>query len=133
MGFLYEMFWLASQAASGLSYKWLVTYVLVVLVCGALLWDLSTHRLKFGRKMLLLLLPFLGVVLLLFVGSLFQGRPAFVFVPFIALAICVILATVAVAKLRPAWMSSITVSLAILWYGYWCSFVSFMSITGDWL
>ena len=131
-GFAYTV-WLAGQAADGLTMLWPVTFLLPVLAGGAVLWDVWGARLKFGRRMLYLLLPVIGVVTILLMGSLFENHPGLVCLPYVGVGTALVLAIVSTVVLRPAWMSSITVSLCLLWYSVWCGFVSLMSITGDWL
>jgi hypothetical protein len=133
MKHLAYMEWLGKQAAGGLTYLWPVTLVLSVLVGAALFWDFSYTRLKFGRRSLFLLLPSMGIVFTLLVGTLFERQPSLVYLAYVGFGAGVLLAVVAAFVLRPAWRSSISISLTLLWYSLWCWFVSVMSITGDWL
>jgi hypothetical protein len=80
-----------------------------------------------------LLLPGIGVLLILLTGSLFERQPGLFYLPYIGFGVGVLLAVVTAVTLRPAWMTSISSSLCLLWFSFWCWFVSVMSITGDWL
>lgn len=127
------MVWMASQAAGGLRYKFPVTLLLVSLTAFALVLDLYCKRLRPNERLCYLLLPAAGIPITLLTGTLFEEQPLLSFLPVVCLVLGIVLAAVAVVGLRPAWMTSIMVSLCFLWYSYWCCFVAGMSITGDWL
>lgn len=125
--------WLAGQAASGLTQVFPITLFLALLAGCGFAWDISHKRLRLGIRLWYLLLPGVGALLILLVGTLFEQQSWLSFLPVVLLVVGVILSLVTVARLRPAWMTSISVSLCFLWYSLWCCFVAGMSITGDWL
>jgi hypothetical protein len=125
--------WLAGQAADGLAYIWPVTLVLLVLLACAMFRDSSRARLRLSPRLLYLLCPAVGTLLILLAGSLFEEQPARVYLPYAGFGVAVLLAVIPAVVLRPAWMTSISSSLCLLWYSFWCCFVSVMSISGDWL
>ncbi len=133
MNRIHYMVWLAAQAADGLTYLWPVTLLFVSLVGCGLFWDVRSKRLEFDKRLFYLILPTTGVLLILLVGCLFEDEPNLAVLPSIGLGVGVLLAVITVIRLRPAWMTSISVSLCILWYSFWCFFVSGMSVTGRWL
>ena len=66
---------LAEHAIGGLTYLWPVTAGLALLLSGALFCDLKRKRLNFDSRLLLLLLPGIGVLFILPAGSLFARQP----------------------------------------------------------
>ena len=125
--------WLAGQAAEGLSYFWPVTLALLALVACALLLDIKRARLKLHARLLCLLLPAMGVLLILPAGSLFERRPSLFYLPYIGFGITALLAIVTAVTVKPGWMTSISSSVCLLWLSFWSWVVSMMSINGDWL
>ncbi len=125
--------WLAGQAVGGLTYIWPVTLGLVCLLAGSVFWDRSRARLRFSLRLFYLLLPSLGTLLILVLGSLFERQPTMVYLPYAGFGVAVVLAIFAGVILKRDWMTAVSVSLCLLWYSCWCWFVSVMSITGDWL
>lgn len=119
---------LAEQAAEVLIYLAPITAGFLLLFLGALFWDLTGARLKFNARLFYLLLPGVSILLILLAGALFHRKPEFAFLPHIGCAVGVLLAIVPAVQLRPAWATSITSSLCLLWYSYCCWFVSIMSI-----
>jgi hypothetical protein len=133
MNHVTDIWWLSGQALSGLLYLWPVTLVLVSMLVLAVFRDYSGGRLKYGRRMFYLLLPAIGTFIILVMGSVFEHQPSMAYLLYVAFGVAVLLAITSVVVLRSAWMTSGSMSLCLLWYSFWCWFVSTMSITGDWL
>jgi hypothetical protein len=133
MNLVAEMISLASQSAGGLRQGLPVTVLLVFLTAFALALDLWRRRLRFGRQLVYLFLPAGGIPIVLLSGAFFEEKPVMSFMPVLCFLLSLGLSVVAVVRLRPAWMTSISISLCFLWYGAWCCFIAGMSITGDWL
>jgi hypothetical protein len=127
------MLWLAKEGAGGLTLFWPVTALLVLLIGCGLIWDVRTKHLRFGLRLLYLLLPAAGIPLILFAGDAFERQGHYYYLLDAGLGLGLLAGIIAVVRLRPAWLTSISVSLIWLWYAFWCSFIASMSISGDWL
>jgi hypothetical protein len=127
------VFWIAGQAFSGFGYNLPISIGLIVLVLLAATSDLRKGRFVRDRRLWLLSLPVLAVLALLITGAVFERMPRLVFLPYLEMILCVIFAGIAVWRCRVMWRTSAALSAFLLYFGFWCWFVSVMSITGDWL
>lgn len=132
MNFAKETIWLAEQAIGGIFYTgWVSALILImVLVFG---W-LQKDGIKEKRKgALWLFLPLVGIFMILTSGTLLKQKEAFWWVPYTGLLATFLLSCVIVWKFpRGRFFASATCGF-IFWYGFWCCFVSIMSITDDWI
>src|ERR1043166_6399398 len=108
-----DMMWLAGQAAGGLTYLLPVTLMMALLLIAAVVWDGCSKRLRFGRRLFCLLLPAAGVLVILIFGSLFERQPSLSFLPDVGFGVAILCALTTILLLRPAWMTSIAVSLCL--------------------
>lgn len=125
--------WLASEAFGGLLYLWSVSAGLLAILAAAVFVEGRSGRLRISDRIGFLALPFVGAVFILACGALFERQAELWPLPFAGLGFSFALAGLCVFRRRDIWMTASTVSLCSLWYSLWCSFVSAMSISGDWL
>lgn len=127
-----KMMWLAEQAADGMFYLGWVSVLLLILIVLSAGFQKKGIR-EGGKRIFWLLLPLPGIFLILASGASLQENEVFWWVPYTGLAITLFLCCSAVWKHTKArFFASATCSF-FLWYGLWCTFVSILSITDDWL
>jgi len=126
-------FWLIEQASGGLFYLWPVTLGILISAIVALIFVLRNRKEAFQKNYKYLAVPLIGTVIILMVGVLFEKKENFVFTSYLAAGLTVLLAGISTYKAKNIWPVSVSSSLFILWFSFWCWFVSLMSITGDWL
>lgn len=126
-------FWLADQASGGLTYIWQVTACIVVSCLISLIYVIKIRNEILLNQLKFIPLPIVGTLLILLVGVLFEKKEAFVFTTYLGVAVTIILIGLSIFKSKRAWPISVSSSAFILWFSFWCWFVSTMSITGDWL
>lgn len=126
-------FWLIEQASGGLFYIWPVTLGILIFAIVAFIFVLKTQKEAFQKNYKFLPVPLIGTVIILLVGVLFEKKENFIFTTYFAIGFTVLLAGISIYKSKNIWPIAVTSSLLILWFSFWCWFVSGMSITGDWL
>ena len=126
-------FWLIEQASEGLFYIWPVTLGILILTTVAYIFVLRNRKEAFQKNYRYLPIPLVGTTIILLVGVLFEKKGDFVFAAYIAAGLTILLAGLSIYRLKDVWPVTVSSSLLILWFSFWCWFVSVMSITGDWL
>jgi hypothetical protein len=127
------MFWLIGQASGGISYLWPISIILLALIVFTLVLVIIKHRSEFRLKVRFLPLPLIGTLIILLLGSLFEEMPTFSPTLYAGTGITLLLAGIAIYKTKGIRALSISTTIFILWFSFWCWFVSAMSITGDWM
>ncbi len=127
------IFWLAGQASGGLSYLWPISVILILFTVFTLVLAIIKHREEFRLKAKFTPLPLAGTLLLLITGSVFEKNPSLSSTLYIGTGITLLLAGFTIYKTKGIRAFSISTTTFILWFSFWCWFVSAMSITGDWM
>jgi hypothetical protein len=125
-------YWLAEQASGGIFYiGWASVLILTLAVVSG--WFQRDGIKEKRKKALWLFLPLVGVFAILLGGALLKQIEAFWWVPYAGLFVTFLLSCVTVWKFPKGRFFASATSIFILWYGFWCAFVSIMSITDDWI
>jgi len=127
------IFWLTGQASGGLSYLWPISIILISFTVFTLVLAITKHREEFRLKVKFTPLPLIGTLLLLVAGSVFEENPSLSSTLYIGIGITLLLAGFTIYKTKGIRPLSISTTIFILWFSFWCWFVSAMSITGDWM
>lgn len=133
MDSLSYFFWLTKQAIGGFFYHWQVTVIIFLLLVVGLVYVVKKRKNTLYGVSKYLLLPLVGTILILLVGTIFKKEPKLAFTVLVMALITVILAGVSIYKTKHAWPVSTTSNIAILWFSFWCAFASGMSVSGDWM
>ena len=127
------IFWLANQATSGIFYGWQGSIILLLFFVSAAIWTLFRKGNIFNKQNIQLAYPFLLSILILIIGTLFERNERFFCLPHIIFVGQVGYCFYIVYKTKGIRLLSVSICSWSLWFSFWCSFVSVMSITGDWM
>jgi len=133
MDHISNFIWLMKQASDGLFYGWPITIGLLVFTLYVFASAIKQKREAFIKILKFLPLPLVGTVLILISGIAFEEEPKYTFVVHTAFWATVLIAVILVYKALDTRKVALATSLLIVWYSFWCWFVSGMSVTGDWL
>jgi len=130
MNLTQKAIWIAEQAFDGFFYIDLVTIVLLALALGLGIYQRKGIKLK-GSPVLLL--PFTGVLFIVFCGAYFEKRIEYSWLVSFGCVLTILLSVYVVWRFKGARLFAAATSSLILWYGLWCAFISAMSIADDWI
>ena len=127
------MIWLVEQALGGFLYFWPVTLILAGLCLMTLVLAKSKDPTACQNGIKFMLLPFIGTVVTVLIGTAFHEKPEFANMPSIGAFMVLALSGFCIYKTKEIWPASLATSCLIIWGSFWGWFVSVMSVTGDWL
>lgn len=127
-----KVLWLAGEATGGIFYLgWVSAILLAILLISS--W-LQRHQIGKARKGLLwLFLPLAGIATILISGAVLERKEAFWWISWAGLFLVIVLSCLSVWKFPNGRFFAASICAFLLWFAFWCTFVSVMSITDDWL
>jgi len=136
------MAWMAGQVLSAVTSIWQVSVPLLAILAAACVHFFLVRKKRLQRKFLLLFLPFLPMLLMLFLGALLNydlrdRSPGLygIALPLVeGLAVVQLLMNIGLVIISKGfrWIAA-SAGLVEIWTGLWCSAVAGMSISGVWL
>ena len=142
MNHAYYVFWMAQQAWFAMSFhrQINITSALFAAVAVTVVFNFPFRRSRFQRRHMLVFAPLIVTLLILVWGSIMchddyqTSAPAWPYHILNALLVVQMLTGIGSvwAMKGYRWFALAVVSLEG-WFGYWCTFIAAMSVTGDWL
>ena len=131
--YIYYFFWLAGQAWSALFYIWPITAGILVLLAIAFVFVIIKRRELLRQNMKFLPVPLAGTILILLAGTIIENKPAFEITALLSACLTVILSGISIYKTKSIWPVSVTSTVLIIWFSFWCLIISSRSILNGWI
>jgi hypothetical protein len=141
VGALGNYVWLLGQAFDGLFEIWQPTIILLSITICVFVWQYRRDRSLLKRKNLWMLSPLIITVSIILIGALCAQDPSkntlrFPGAEYIVQGLFLLHFPILIAlmiKFKPYKWFALAFSVLVAWISFWATFVSVMSVTGNWL